>query len=123
MNPSDEDVNMIFLFLLLRQPAFGSAGKISKFHLTMEKCKMTWSAMRFKAVAGSFRLHFETKPALFSFLNPSRHHTTTTGLFVPKNKSEPTQRIYFADQSGQKYDTSLSPEITANHLLLSTSQL
>lgn len=88
INPSDEYVNTIFLFLLLHQPGFGSVGKISKLHITREKRKMT-----FQSRSRAFQLAFRDKICFISCLDLSRHRTTTTGLFVPKNKSRPTQRI------------------------------
>lgn len=107
MNPSDEDVNMIFLFLLLHQPGFSSVGKISKFHLTMEKRKMTWSAMRFKAVAGPFRSHFVTKTSLFLastlpgttpqqpvYSSPKTKASRHSGFSLPTSQSKNMTQAY-----------------------------
>lgn len=107
INPSDEDVNTIFLFLLLHQPGFGSVGKISKLHLTREKHRMTWSAMRFKAVAGPFRSRFMTKPALFLastfpgttpqqpvYLSPKTKVSRHSGFSLPTSQSKNMTRAY-----------------------------
>lgn len=56
---------------------------------------MTWSAMRFKALAGPFQVAFHDKTCFISCVHPSRHQAMTTRLFVPK-KTKASQHNGFS---------------------------